>query len=109
MDNIDNNVGNNQIVLELIERHARRLEQGNQTFGREIPIDATYDLVEALEEALDASLYLATKIIQIRNKRWRVKRDTSTINHEPDQVLETLDIEQKARIGQAGCRGGECD
>ena len=102
----ERNTGNNKVVLDLIDH---RLQQGNEKFGREIPIDGTYDLVEALEEALDLAIYLSSKIIEIRNTRWGVQRDTSTINGRPKEMVEAIERETKARMGQAGCRGGDCD
>jgi hypothetical protein len=102
----ERNTGNNKVVLDLIDH---RLQQGNEKFGREIPIDGTYDLVEALEEALDLAIYLSSKIVELRNKRWGVKRERSTINHRPKVMVEAIEKETMSRMGQAGCRGGDCD
>ena len=102
----DRNIGNNKVVLDLIDR---RLEQGNKKFGREIPVDGTYDLVDALEEALDLAIYLSSKIIELRNRRWGVKRDKSTIRRRPKEMVEAIEKETLSRIGQAGCRGDDCD
>lgn len=45
-----------------------------------MPLDGTYDLVDALEEALDLSIYLAAEIIHIKNRRWNVKRENNENN-----------------------------
>ena len=102
----DRNIGNNKVVLDLIDH---RLEEGNKKFGREIPVDGTYDLVDALEEALDLAIYVSSKIIELRNRRWGVKRDSPTINNRPKAMVEAIEKETMARLGQAGGRGGDCD
>jgi hypothetical protein len=33
-----------------------------------MPIDGTYGMIESLEECLDLSLYLAAKIIELRDR-----------------------------------------
>jgi hypothetical protein len=54
------NSGNNQKVLEYI---STRLESGNDKFGKEIPLDGTYTKKDALEEAVDLSIYLASMLL----------------------------------------------
>ena len=54
---------NNASVMALIRK---RLNQGNRKFGREMPIDGTYRLQDALEEALDLSIYLSAKILELK-------------------------------------------
>jgi len=68
---------NNKAVLSLI---ARRLHWAKKKHGNEMPLDGTYDLVDALEEALDLSIYLAAEIIHIKNRRWNVKRENNENN-----------------------------
>ena len=54
-------------ILDLIEE---RLVIGERKYGNENVIDDGRDfLQEALEEALDCSVYLAAKLIEIKNKR----------------------------------------
>ena len=58
-------------ILDLIEE---RLLIGERKYGNENVIDDGRDFIqEALEEALDCSVYLAAKLIEIKNKR---KEDT---------------------------------
>jgi hypothetical protein len=46
---------------------AERLEKGRQTYGHELLPNAGYDWVqEALEEALDLSIYLSAKLVEIK-------------------------------------------
>ena len=67
-------MNNNNQVLAFI---AQRLDWAKKKHGNEMPLDGTYDLVDALEEALDLSIYLAAQIIHIKNHRWSVKRENS--------------------------------
>jgi len=54
-------------ILDLIEE---RLVIGERKYGNENVIDDGRDFIqEALEEALDCSVYLAAKLIEIKNKR----------------------------------------
>ena len=54
-------------ILDLIEE---RLVIGERKYGNENVIDDGRDfLQEALEEALDCAVYLAAKLIEIKNKR----------------------------------------
>ena len=57
--------GSNAKVLKKI---TDRLELGNITFKREIPIDGTYGMVESLEECLDLSIYLAAKLVELEEQ-----------------------------------------
>lgn len=55
---------NNQIV-ELIQK---RMEQGRKQYGHGLLKNSGYDWVkEALEEALDLSIYVASRLIEIQN------------------------------------------
>ena len=54
-------------ILDLIEE---RLVIGERKYGNENVIDDGRDFIqEALEEALDCAVYLAAKLIEIKNKR----------------------------------------
>ena len=54
-------------ILNLIEE---RLVIGERKYGNENVIDDGRDFIqEALEEALDCAVYLAAKLIEIKNKR----------------------------------------
>ena len=53
-------------ILDLIEE---RLIVGERKYGNENVIDDGRDFIqEALEEALDCAVYLAAKLIEIKNK-----------------------------------------
>ena len=57
----------NMKILDLIEE---RLIIGERKYGSENVINDGRDFIqEALEEALDCAVYLAAKIIEIKNKR----------------------------------------
>ena len=57
----------NTKILDLIEE---RLIIGERKYGNENVIDDGRDIIqEALEEALDCAVYLAAKLIEIKNKR----------------------------------------
>ena len=54
----------NQEIIRLIES---RMEKGRKQYGHGLLQNAGYDWVkEALEEALDLSIYLSAKLIEIR-------------------------------------------
>ena len=54
-------------ILDLIEE---RLLIGERKYGNENVVNDGRDFVqEALEEALDCAVYLAAKLIEIKNKR----------------------------------------
>ena len=54
-------------ILDLIEE---RLVIGERKYGNENVINDGRDFIqEALEEALDCAVYLAAKLIEIKNKR----------------------------------------
>jgi molybdopterin biosynthesis enzyme MoaB len=56
----------NEEVLQLIKE---RLEAGAKKYGEEILIDDKRDMIqESLEEMLDSCVYLACKIIQLKDK-----------------------------------------
>ena len=58
-------------ILDLIEE---RLLIGERKYGNENVIDDGRDfLQEALEEALDCAVYLAAKLIEIKNKKGEVE------------------------------------
>ena len=55
----------NERIVRLIKS---RIELVNKRFKRDMPVDGTYGMIESLEECLDLSLYLAAKIIELRDK-----------------------------------------
>ena len=61
----------NTKILDLIEE---RLIIGERKYGNENVIDDGRDFIqEALEEALDCAVYLAAKLIEIKNKKGEVE------------------------------------
>jgi hypothetical protein len=69
MDNkdlLDNDKSDcNEEIKSLI---AERMEKGRKAYGHGLLQNAGYDWVqEALEEALDMSIYLSAKLIEIKN------------------------------------------
>ena len=53
--------GNNSQLLNLF---SKRMELGNMTFGKQVPLDGTYSLKDALEEALDLSIYVGGVVLE---------------------------------------------
>ena len=49
---------------QLIDLFSKRMELGNMTFGKQMPLDGTYSLKDALEEALDLSIYVAGVVLE---------------------------------------------
>ena len=61
----------NTKIIDLIEE---RLIIGERKYGNENVIDDGRDFIqEALEEALDCAVYLAAKLIEIKNKKGEVE------------------------------------
>lgn len=57
----------NPEILRLIES---RMQKGRAQYGHGLLADSGYDWVqEALEEALDLSIYVAARLIEIQNKK----------------------------------------
>jgi hypothetical protein len=64
MDN-DKSLDCNEEIKELI---AERMEKGKKAYGHGMIQNSGYDWVqEALEEALDLSIYLSAKLIEIKS------------------------------------------
>lgn len=56
----------NADIIKLIED---RLEMGKKQYGHELLENSGYDWVkEALEEALDLSIYVAARLVEIKKK-----------------------------------------
>jgi hypothetical protein len=54
---------------EIMQMIAARMEKGRKEYGHGLVQNSGYDWVkEALEEALDLSIYLSAKLIEIRNR-----------------------------------------
>ena len=53
---------------KVIQKIQERLETGNETFNKEMPVDGTYTIREAIEEALDLSIYLSAHLIYIEDR-----------------------------------------
>jgi hypothetical protein len=54
---------------EIMHMIAARMEKGRKEYGHGLVQNSGYDWVkEALEEALDLSIYLSAKLIEIRNR-----------------------------------------
>jgi len=62
---VGQHLGSNNRIIRLIKN---RLELGNKTFKKEMPTDGTYKMIESVEECLDLALYLAAKIIELKDK-----------------------------------------
>ena len=62
---MSNNQGNNKRILDYF---ANRLDIGNVKFGKEMPVDGTYDSEEALEEAIDLAAYLIAQLFYLKDK-----------------------------------------
>lgn len=57
----------NEEIISLIKQ---RMEKGRKEYGHGIVQNSGYDwLKEALEEALDLSVYLSAKLIEINNEQ----------------------------------------
>ena len=61
----------NQEIISLVKS---RMEKGRKEYGHGLLQNAGYDWVqEALEEALDLSIYLSAKLIEIKNEEAKIR------------------------------------
>tara|TARA_R110002020_G_scaffold154768_1_gene335448 strand:- start:322 stop:528 length:207 start_codon:yes stop_codon:yes gene_type:complete len=65
-------MGNNKRILDYFEK---RLDVGNIKFGKEMPIDGTYDTEDALEEAIDLVAYLIAQLFYLKEKQNTTSKD----------------------------------
>ena len=76
MNALMNNRGNNKRILDYF---ANRLDIGNVKFGKEMPADGTYDVEDALEEAIDMAAYLIVCLFHLKDKM----DDVGTVQLQP--------------------------
>lgn len=61
----------NQEIISLIES---RMEKGRKEYGHGLLQNSGYDWIkESLEEALDLSIYLSAKLIEIKNEEAKIR------------------------------------
>jgi len=59
---------------EIISLVKSRMEKGRKEYGHGILQNSGYDWIkEALEEALDMSIYLSAKLIEIQNEEAKIR------------------------------------
>jgi hypothetical protein len=69
---------------------AERMEKGKKAYGHGLMQNSGYDWVqEALEEALDLSIYLSAKLIEIKNSTSNKNAQFSSQPRETVQVERT--------------------
>ena len=73
--------GNNKRILDYF---ANRLDIGNVKFGKEMPADGTYDVEDALEEAIDMVAYLIVCLFHLKDKM----DDVWTVQFQPVSLSE---------------------
>ena len=77
----------NKKILKLIEQ---RLLVGEKKYGNENVINDGRDfLKESLEEALDCSVYLAARLLEIMDNEEKEKNNS---RHEIDTTASTMDV-----------------
>jgi hypothetical protein len=67
-------------ILDLIQK---RMAQGRVTYGHGLKEDSGYDWVkEALEEALDLSIYLSARLVELQRREARGDEELkSNVDH----------------------------
>ena len=61
----------NQEIISLIES---RMDKGRKEYGHGLLQNSGYDWIkESLEEALDLSIYLSAKLIEIKNEEAKIR------------------------------------
>ena len=86
--------GNNSQLIHLL---SKRMEIGNMTFGKQMPLDGTYSLKDALEEALDLSIYVGGVVLETH-------KATLFIKLVVDEIMEhfnaqSIDKEEQVLTG----------
>ena len=97
-----NNSPNNKVVKKITDR----LELGNKTFAREIPIDGTYGIVESLEECLDLSIYLAAKLVELEEREPAEYKSYNLIQQRVDRDDYNERAKDSSRSGNPSSRSG---
>jgi len=87
--------GNNS---QLIELFAKRMELGNMTFGKQMPLDGTYNLKDALEEALDLSIYVGGVVLETHKATLFNKMAIDEIMEHFN--MQSIDGEEQVLTGQ---------
>lgn len=67
---------------------AERLDKGRQVYGHELLPDAGYDWVqEALEEALDLSIYITARLVEIQ----KAKKLHDPVDNSSDRAQDSYE------------------
>jgi hypothetical protein len=87
--------GNNS---QLIDLFSKRMELGNMTFGKQMPLDGTYNLKDALEEALDLSIYVGGVVLETHKATLFNKMAIDEIMEHFN--MQSIDGEEQILTGQ---------
>ena len=87
--------GNNS---QLIDLFSKRLELGKMTFGKQMPLDGTYNLKDALEEALDLSIYVGGVVLETHKATLFNKMAIDEIMEHFN--MQSIDWEEQILTGQ---------
>ena len=87
---------NNDMVIDLIKL---RLDKGARDYHRQIPITPAEDLnrdnfYEAVEEALDLSVYLAAYMLRLMEEKERREFEPTTADEHNEKHLREVNDEQ---------------
>ena len=87
---------NNDLILDLIKK---RLRVGAETYHQNVPImprdDVTRDnFYEAVEEALDLSVYLSAYMLRLMEEKERREGETTTADEHNKEILEEVKDEE---------------
>ena len=90
---------NNDLILNLIKITAERLKVGAKTYHQNVPIlprdDITRDnFYEAVEEALDLSVYLSAYMLRLMEEKERREGEPTTADEHNKEVLEEVKDEK---------------
>jgi hypothetical protein len=87
--------GNNSQLMRLF---AKRIEIGDMRFGKEMPLDGTYSLKDALEEALDLSIYVGGVVLETHKATLFNKMAIDEIMEHFN--MQSIDGEEQILTGQ---------
>jgi hypothetical protein len=83
---------NNDLIINLIQK---RLDKGKEMYHQNIPIMPKDDLTrdnfyEAVEEALDLSVYLSAYMLRLMEEKERNEGETTTADEHNKEILDEV-------------------
>ena len=87
-------------INSLVKKYiSDRIDEGNVTFGKQLNTKDSRDFIdEAIEELLDACIYLTVKLFQIRETHGNLRMDEICNKEEMRKALEKVMLKSKKEV-----------